>query len=187
MGGTNLRGSILASNQEFIREVHEQSPHLFEKLAKGQEPEIFVLACCDSRVSPSIITKSFLGDLFVHRNIANQVVKDDESFTASLCYALKYLQVKRIAIIGHTECGGIAAAWEDNDDPGLQEWLSYIKESLPDRKLFPESTSEELAEQNVIIQVERLKNHPVFIKYGGNTEICSFLMNLETGDLKQII
>ncbi|GGK12808.1 hypothetical protein GCM10010965_02240 [Caldalkalibacillus thermarum] len=62
-----------------------------------------------------------LGHLFVHRNIANQVHPEDESFSASLYYALKHLKVKKIVIQGHTGCGGLTAAWQNNDEPQWQK------------------------------------------------------------------
>ncbi|THG88660.1 carbonate dehydratase, partial [Alkalihalobacillus alcalophilus ATCC 27647 = CGMCC 1.3604] len=106
-------------NEEFIQRIKEQDPTFFDELKKGQTPEFFVLSCSDSRVSPSVITQMPLGHMFVHRNIANQVVTEDESFSASLYYALKHLKVKKIVIKGHTDCGGVKAAWLENDEQEL--------------------------------------------------------------------
>ena len=46
----------------------------YEKLAQaGQRPEVMVICCCDSRVSPEVIFDAHPGELFVVRNIANLV------------------------------------------------------------------------------------------------------------------
>ena len=39
-------------------------------LAKGQRPEVMVIACSDSRVDPAILTSARPGDLFIVRNVA---------------------------------------------------------------------------------------------------------------------
>src|SRR6266568_8599889 len=39
----------------------------------GQSPEIMVIGCCDSRVSPEVIFDARPGELFVVRNVANLV------------------------------------------------------------------------------------------------------------------
>src|ERR1051326_2778111 len=53
----------LQSEQERYRELAEH----------GQTPEIMVIGCCDSRVSPEVIFDARPGELFVVRNVANLV------------------------------------------------------------------------------------------------------------------
>ena len=51
---------------------HEQDRYL--GLAEsGQSPQIMVIGCCDSRVSPEVIFDARPGELFVVRNIGNLV------------------------------------------------------------------------------------------------------------------
>jgi carbonic anhydrase len=48
--------------------------HRYRELAeRGQTPEIMVIGCCDSRVSPEVIFDAGPGELFVVRNVANLV------------------------------------------------------------------------------------------------------------------
>ena len=171
-------------NEEFIRKIKENDPSYFNELRKGQNPEYFVLSCSDSRVSPSVITEMPLGKMFIHRNIANQVNLDDESFSAGLYFALKHLKIKKIIIEGHTYCGGIKAAWEENEEENLRCWLNNVRESLPEKPLKRDIPEDALARINVQSQVEKLKSHPVYMDYGTDIEIIGCLFHVESGELE---
>lgn len=173
-------------NEAFIQKVRKEDPFYFDELKKGQTPEFFMLSCSDSRVSPSVITQMPLGNIFVHRNIANQVDTEDESFSASLYYALKYLKVKKIIIKGHTDCGGIEAAWSETADEELQGWVSKIRSSLPDKSTVDTVSTDELAKINVLKQVEHLKSHPVYQTYGKEVEVRGCLFHVESGELERL-
>jgi carbonic anhydrase len=85
-----------------------------ELSVKGQFPEVMVIGCCDSRVSPEVIFDVGPGELFVVRNIANlvPVYQPDgnaHGVSAALEYAVTVLKVKHIVILGHAQCGGIRA------------------------------------------------------------------------------
>lgn len=174
-------------NEEFIQKVKESDPNFFKELQKGQTPEFFVLSCSDSRVSPSVITQMPLGHMFVHRNIANQVNVNDESFSASLYYALKHLMVREIIIKGHTDCGGVNAAWAENKEEELKCWLKHVKGSLPDKNTHSDLSLDELAKINVIKQVERIKNHPIYQKYGEGVDVIGCIFHVDSGELERVI
>jgi carbonic anhydrase len=81
---------------------------------RGQAPEVMVIGCCDSRVSPEVIFDAGPGELFVMRNIANlvPVYQPDQNahgVSAALEYAANVLRVKHIVVLGHAQCGGIRA------------------------------------------------------------------------------
>ena len=85
-----------------------------ELSVKGQLPEVMVIGCCDSRVSPEVIFDVGPGELFVVRNIANlvPVYQPDgnaHGVSAALEYAVTVLKVKHIVMLGHAQCGGIRA------------------------------------------------------------------------------
>ncbi|MBT2570791.1 carbonic anhydrase [Planococcus sp. ISL-110] len=178
--------ALKKQNEEFIQKIKEHNPDYFDELQKGQTPEYFLLSCSDSRVSPSIIMQMPLGHMFVHRNIANQVVAEDESFSASLFYAIKHLNVKKLVVKGHTGCGGVKAAWEGNEDPELQKWLGHIRGSLPENRGEAEPSLNELAKLNVLSQVEKLLKHPVYQQLGEGVEVSGCIFHVETGELEQI-
>lgn len=81
---------------------------------RGQSPEVMVIGCCDSRVSPEVIFDAGPGELFVVRNVANlvPVYEPDggaHGVSAALEYAIQVLRVKHIVVLGHAQCGGIRA------------------------------------------------------------------------------
>src|SRR3569832_168703 len=81
---------------------------------KGQSPEVMVIGCCDSRVSPEVIFDVGPGELFVVRNIANLVptYQPDENahgVSAALEYAVTVLKVKHLVVLGQTQYRNIRA------------------------------------------------------------------------------
>jgi carbonic anhydrase len=85
----------------------------YRELAEhGQSPEIMVIGCCDSRVSPEVIFDARPGELFVARNVANLVPPHSpdtghHGISAALEFAVQALAVKHIVVLGHARCGGI--------------------------------------------------------------------------------
>jgi carbonic anhydrase len=85
-----------------------------ELSVRGQSPEVMVIGCCDSRVSPEVIFDAGPGELFVVRNVANlvPVYQPDggaHGVSAALEYAVTVLRIKHIVVLGHAQCGGIRA------------------------------------------------------------------------------
>jgi carbonic anhydrase len=101
----------------------------------GQAPEIMVIGCCDSRVSPEVIFDSGPGELFVVRNVANLVPPyapgaSYQGVSSALEFAVQVLGVKHILVLGHGRCGGIKAFAERGAplSPGdfIGRWISLI-------------------------------------------------------------
>lgn len=101
---------LLDGNRRFVAETRafpNQAPLRRRELAAGQKPFAAILGCSDSRVVPEIIFDQGLGDLFVAR-VAGNIV--DPALRASLGYAIDYLGVPLILVLGHTGCGAVQAA-----------------------------------------------------------------------------
>src|SRR5882724_5397946 len=108
----------------------------YRELAEsGQSPEIMVIGCCDSRVSPEVIFDARPGELFVVRNVANIVppyAPDERAHgvSAALEFGVAALKVKHIVILGHGQCGGVRAYAEDAEplSPGdfIGKWMSLM-------------------------------------------------------------
>jgi carbonic anhydrase len=109
----------------------------YEALAQaGQRPEIMIIGCVDSRVSPEVIFDAGPGELLVVRNVANLVPpyepdRDSQHGTsAALEFAVQALGVRHIVVLGHAFCGGIRA-YADEGEPLSQgdfigRWMSQI-------------------------------------------------------------
>jgi carbonic anhydrase len=102
---------------------------------RGQSPEVMVIGCCDSRVSPEVIFDAGPGELFVVRNVANLVpvyAPDGgaHGVSAALEYAIQVLKVKHIVVLGHAQCGGIRAFVEKaaplSDSDFIGRWMSMF-------------------------------------------------------------
>ncbi|WP_298721459.1 carbonic anhydrase [uncultured Ferrovibrio sp.] len=119
----------------------------YEMLAEaGQRPEIMVIGCVDSRVSPEVIFDAAPGELLVVRNVANIVPAYDpdghqHGTSAALEFGVQALRVKHIVVLGHALCGGIRAFADDMEplSPGdfIGRWMSQIApaaETLGPRK-----------------------------------------------------
>jgi carbonic anhydrase len=106
---------LLAGYRVFLSERLPREQTRFRELAeRGQSPEIMVIGCCDSRVSPEVIFDARPGELFVVRNVANLVppYAPDEGYhgvSAALEFAVAALKVKHIVVLGHAHCGGVRA------------------------------------------------------------------------------
>ncbi|MFT5421321.1 MAG: carbonic anhydrase [Candidatus Endobugula sp.] len=64
-------------------------PLFFERLEAIQPPEYLWIGCSDSRVPANQIVDLAPGELFVHRNIANQVIHTDFNFLSVIQYAIE--------------------------------------------------------------------------------------------------
>ena len=92
---------LFQSNAEWVKRTKDKDPDYFPRLAKGQSPDFLYIGCSDSRVSITDLTGVDLGELFVHRNIANLVVSSDMNLLSVLTYAVKYLKVRHILVVSH--------------------------------------------------------------------------------------
>jgi carbonic anhydrase len=107
--------SLLDGYRTFIRQRLPTEQSRYRELSeRGQSPEVMVIGCCDSRVSPEVIFDAGPGELFVVRNIANLVPtyqpdSGAHGVSAALEYAVSVLKVKHIVVLGHAQCGGIRA------------------------------------------------------------------------------
>ncbi len=98
----------------FCKQFFEEDESLYRKLVRhGQNPRAAVVACADSRVSPTALLQARPGDLFVIRNVGNLIQPPGSaagtSTLSGLEYAVLRLEVAHIIIIGHSHCGGIQA------------------------------------------------------------------------------
>ncbi|MCY4586908.1 MAG: hypothetical protein OXB98_12795 [Bryobacterales bacterium] len=167
---TTSSGTLAESAAERFGGASSRPP-LFKSMAQGQSPDSLFITCSDSRLIPSVITQTGIGELFVIRNAGNIVppyAPRPEGVTATIEYAVAVLEVPSIIVCGHTLCGAMKAALEpDGLDtvPSVRDWIQYV---APARLavdelhplLDPDARWLELVKQNVLQQLRNLKTHP---------------------------
>jgi carbonic anhydrase len=96
----------------------------FSALAKGQHPIATVITCSDSRVQTNMLDKTPEGNLFMIRNIGNQLVTAE----GSVEYGVHHLHTPLLLIIGHSRCGAIAAVSGNysKESPAIKRELDSI-------------------------------------------------------------
>lgn len=128
-----LNGYSRYLNKGFVRHKEIQ-----EHLAiYGQTPEVMVVSCCDSRVTPEGIFGAGPGELFVVRNVANLVppfeaTEGQHGTSAAIEYGVTGLHVKHIVVMGHCKCGGIQAFRESANQDHAQKgfigrWIKLLE------------------------------------------------------------
>lgn len=128
-GYTSFLNGRLSQERERYRDLAEH----------GQHPEIMVIGCGDSRVAPETIFDAHPGEIFVVRNIANIVPPSEPDFatssfhgtSAAIEFGVNALKVRHIVVLGHANCGGVAA-FANNAAPltkpdFIGKWMSQIK------------------------------------------------------------
>jgi carbonic anhydrase len=86
------------------------------------------IGCADSRVPANQILGLGPGEVFVHRNVGNQVIGTDLNVLSSIEYAVKFLKVKHIIVAGHYDCGAVIASTKKQDLGLLENWIRSIRD-----------------------------------------------------------
>lgn len=111
------------------------------KLRQGQDPQVMVIACSDSRVDPAQIFDVDPGEMFVVRNVAALVppfetAPGHHGVSAALEFAVQVLKVKEIVVMGHGMCGGCRAALTQNlhgapkgEGGFIADWIAMLDDA----------------------------------------------------------
>jgi carbonic anhydrase len=147
---------------------------LHRRLAeRGQSPRTLVIACSDSRVDPATIFNADPGELFVIRNVANLVPPCEDGklgwhgTSAAIEYAVKNLYVETILVLGHAQCGGVAAALSEAPrDPNsfIDAWVGLLDKAKARIKGCSGDHAEALEHESVRVTLENLQTFP-FIRH----------------------
>jgi carbonic anhydrase len=145
---------------------------LHKRLAeKGQSPRVLVIACADSRVDPATIFDAGPGELFVVRNVANLAPPFEEApgfhgVSAAIEFAVVHLKVETILVLGHAQCGGVAAALSDkprNPKSFLDAWISLLDNAKSRIDHHGDHAQSDLEHESIRVTLENLATFP-FIK-----------------------
>ena len=160
--------TLLANNRRWVEQTLARDPNYFRDLAAVHRPRFLWIGCSDARVPANVVTGTSAGEMFVHRNIANQVMPTDPNMLAVLQYAVEALGVQDVIVCGHQGCGGVKAALEGGaPPPHVDGWLGSLRMvvRLHEEELAaiddPDLRARRLVELNVQEQVHNLARTPV--------------------------
>jgi len=161
-------------------------------LARGQKPFATLVGCSDSRVGPEQLFGAGLGELFIVRTAGNNV---DTAGMGSIEYSVLALNVPLIVVLGHEQCGAVAAASEivtqDKRFPGS---ISKMIEPIVPAVLAAQRAGgagdliDRAVEENVRRMVERLQtfSEPMLIEpqRKGELMVVGAVYSLATGQVR---
>ncbi|MBW3534341.1 MAG: carbonic anhydrase [Gemmatimonadetes bacterium] len=188
-------GELLENNRLWVDQRLAEDPGYFRRLAEGQRPAFLLIGCSDSRKPLNVITQTEPGELFIHRNVANQVGADDLNVQAVLDFAIGSLEVRHVIVCGHTRCGGVQAALDGSARGPVRRWLEPLEELR--RSIAaelealdePEARADLLSARNVVAQVEAVAASPAYQSCrdrGAAPSLHGWLFRVETGLIEEL-
>ncbi len=189
---------LLLKNKSWAQDKLRQDIDFFSNVSKGHSPEFLWIGCSDSRVPAEVIVNAEPGEMFIHRNIANQMVPTDINSLSVLQFAVNTLKVKNIIVCGHYNCGGVNAALsaQNPELSFVNKWLMHIKDIYKfhkdeiEKEISFDEKVNRLVEFNVMAQVDRL-SHTAIVqkawKSDGDLTIHGWVYAMEDGILKELI
>lgn len=191
---------LIAGYRRFYTKYFTSGNELYQQLAtEGQSPKTLVIACCDSRVDPSIVMDAGPGDLFVVRNVANLVPPCEFDHTtyhgvsSALEFAVCMLNVENIIVMGHSKCAGIQAlscADTLKNTDFIGKWVSIsmaAREKCCESGVKSEELQATLEKESIILSLGNLLTFPwIKEKVEANTlKLHGWYFCIEEGALSQ--
>lgn len=186
---------LFDNNQQWAERIKQEDPNFFKHLSEQQNPEYLWIGCSDSRVPANELLGMLPGEVFVHRNIANQVIHTDLNCLSVIQFAVDILKVKHIIVCGHYGCGGVTASIDEKSHGLIDNWLRHIKDVYRFHKQKLDAVTNHkqkldlLCELNVIEQVANVSSTTILInawKANQDTTVHGFVYNLNDGILKDL-
>jgi carbonic anhydrase len=189
---------LLEGYHRFKENFFLENADKLRKLAKHQAPKIAMIACCDSRVDPTILFDTSPGDIFLIRNVANLVPAyslDGHYYdtSAALEFAINVLAVENVVILGHANCGGIQELLERTsiDEQGfIDHWMDIAEpaKNIMLNNFGNENTEEQtrrLAQISIQHSLENLMTFPRFSKRisSGSLQCYGLYYDLNVGTI----
>ncbi|MEQ3745968.1 MAG: carbonic anhydrase [Henriciella sp.] len=187
---------LVEGYKSFRAGAYKEQVQLYRELGEGQDPDIMIIGCADSRAEPAEIFNAAPGQLFIVRNVANLVPPFDTSgglhgVSAALEFAVTALKVKHIVIMGHGGCGGVGACLSAAEDKPvgrfIAPWVQLLDETR-DRVLAGNPADPQTAVEHAGVgaSLENLMTFP-FVKEAveaGSLQLHGAWFAIALGELK---
>jgi len=133
--------ALIEGYRRFRQSDWARNRERWAQLREGQQPAVMVISCADSRVDPSQIFDVSPGEIFVVRNVAALVppfetTPGQHGVSAAVEFAVQFLKVREILVMGHGMCGGCHAALTrsmEGNAPGeggfVAQWISLLDDA----------------------------------------------------------
>lgn len=120
-----IKGAIQHVLKGNDRYVNGRPASSFAARIAGQHPTATVVSCSDSRVQAQALDEHPEGDLFMVREIGNQMGSGE----GSVEYGVRHLHTPLLLIVGHSSCGAVKAAMGDYKElePAIKRELDTLK------------------------------------------------------------
>ena len=180
---------LMAGNERYVQGGWDLNDFSATRAANVEEhvPLAAILGCADARVAAEMIFLRGPGDLFMVRVAGNFL---SEYGLASMEFAVRFLQVPLLLVLGHTQCGALSTAVKVVEErthlPGRLPYLIDAVEPAVHiaRETNPDDLLRAAIEANVRRQVQRLTTiSPVIneAEAAGTTRVVGAVYELETG------
>lgn len=184
--------SLMAGNERFVAgkpRAHALVP-LRKKLASGQSPNVIILSCSDSRVSPELVFDQSLGDLFVVRTAGNVA---DPVALGSIEYAVDHIHSPVLVVLGHQKCGAVSAACSGGKMPSenLEAIMNKIGPAVIQAKTYAKGDDllDAAIKENVGQSAKDLQTNSEIIRnavQAGKLKIFEAEYSLDTGAVTRL-
>lgn len=186
---------LFLNNKKWSLQMTKKDRLYFRRLARLHKPQFLWIGCSDSRVPANEIVGLLPGELFVHRNVANMIYRNDINCISVLEFAVKALKVKHIIVCGHYNCGGVRAVVEGRRLGRTNIWLREIKDIMRDHRRELEKLKtisariDRLCELNVMRQAKKVAQIDCVrhaMAKGQPLHIHTWIYNLRDGLIKAL-
>src|SRR6266513_666987 len=122
---------LRAGNRRFVDGIQDATRRPVS--APLQQPFAIILGCSDARVPAELVFGQGFGDLFVIR-VAGNIVAPSQ--IGSVEFAAERFGTRLAVVMGHTQCGAVAATLEQlrrpeaNQSPNLRAIVDRIRPSV---------------------------------------------------------
>jgi carbonic anhydrase len=187
---------LFEHNRRWAQEMLSLDPDFFRRTEGSQEPHFLFIGCSDSRVPTDRMTGALPGEMFVHRNIGNQVWSTDVNLLSVLHYAVNVLDVPHVIVCGHSNCGALKASLGPASNGVVDHWLSDIRNTIRwhqeelDSITDPKAKLERLAEYNVMQQVGILSRTPTILdawNRGKRPRLHGWVYDISNGLIRKVV
>lgn len=176
----------------------------FRRLAEeGQHPRGMIVACCDSRIDIGGIFHADPGEFFMHRNIANLIPPyrpdgDLHGTSAAVEFAVRVLRVPHVLVVGHSQCGGVAACHDmccgmapelERETSFIGRWMGLLRPAFEALSLPEEDRAarlEALGRAGVVASLHNLAGFPFVARAieAGELALHGCYLDIGSGELE---